>query len=117
MTARNEPGRTRCWVLGSFGMRSGIYLAPERGVVNFCGTMSRDIGGQQRCMPSLPSEERGQELSVDCHRTVRFRLSTATSLKKFFGGKAEGRIPLNGHHGQSAGAVVSDFSPMRARPR
>ena len=32
---------------GSFRMRTGIYLAPERGGANLCGTMGRDIGGQQ----------------------------------------------------------------------
>jgi hypothetical protein len=39
----------------------------------------------------------------------------ATSLKEIPGGKAEGRIPPNGHPGQSAGLVVDGFLPMRGR--
>jgi hypothetical protein len=49
---------------GSFGTRTGIYLAPQRGGANFCGMMGRDIVGAT--LPArLPSEARGQELSID----------------------------------------------------
>jgi hypothetical protein len=39
-----------------------------------------------------------------CHRTVPSAFTTATSLKKSFGGKARALCPLNAHPGQSAGA-------------
>jgi hypothetical protein len=96
-------------------MRTGIYLAPERGGVNFCGMMGRDIAVRSACKPSLPSEESGQKLSVDAIRTVSLGLSAATSLKKSFGRKAEGRTPLNDHPAQSAGLALSDFFRMRAK--
>jgi hypothetical protein len=51
-----------------------------------------DIAGHQRCMPSLRAKSKvmnSQSMLWDC----AFGISTATSLKKFFGGKANGGIP------------------------
>jgi hypothetical protein len=63
---------------------------------------------------SMPSARQPRTLHLSANRTVPVEFSTATSLKKFFGGKAEGRTPLNGHPGQSAGLVVRNFPLMRA---
>jgi hypothetical protein len=106
-----SPGSTRCWVWGSFGTRTGIYLAPQRGGANFCGMMGWDIGGQQRCRPASRAKSGGQELSVD-FIGLAVGIEHGYIPEEILWCKAEGRTPLDDHPGLSAGMVVWNLALM-----